>query len=290
MSGNSESFANERAIAEAPRWRVKPVGVVIGLVLLVAYILPLVFFFGERFDRHTPIVDSTHQIALELKISVADFAKGIVTFQLLPGGGNLLGSNGRLTRDVTIETDPGSGPVTHTFKADTPLTPWVLNASTDSGDILDYPFDRYVIELEMAAKSAGAPVTLATELEDVPHGLKATRTERATEAGQTAINVFVRRTGTIIFVALLSTLSLVLVSAAACSVAWHVAYRGRKIEFSMMIWVAALLFVIPTVRNGLPGSVPTGALVDFLIFFWLQVAAVLAMSSLVYTWIRRGPV
>ena len=29
----------------------------------------------------------------------------------------------------------------------------------------------------------------------------------------------------------------------------------------MMVWVAALLFVIPTVRNALPGNVPPGALV-----------------------------
>jgi hypothetical protein len=82
-------------------------------------------------------------------------------------------------------------------------------------------------------------------------------------------------------------ISLLLVSIAACSVAWQVAYRGRKIEFSTMVWVAALLFVIPTVRNALPGAVPPGALIDFLIFFWLQIATVVAMSSLVVTWIRR---
>ena len=55
----------------------------------------------------------------------------------------------------------------------------------------------------------------------------------------------------------------------------------------MMVWTAALAFVIPTVRNSLPGGAPHGALVDFLIFYWLQIAIVVAMSSLVVSWARR---
>lgn len=55
----------------------------------------------------------------------------------------------------------------------------------------------------------------------------------------------------------------------------------------MMIWTAALLFVIPTVRNSMPGNAPTGALIDFVVFFWLQIAIAVAMASLVVTWVRR---
>lgn len=128
---------------------------------------------------------------------------------------------------------------------------------------------------------------IKTNLEHVPHGLRATHQQDAIEDGGTNVVIYMRRTVTIMFVALLATLSLFLVTGAACLVAWQVVYRGRKIEFSMMVWVAALLFVIPTVRNSLPGSVPPGALIDFLIFFWLQVAAVAAMASLVLTWTRR---
>lgn len=259
----------------------------IAIATVFVYAVPVAMFLRERHAKHDAVADPSHDVALDLKITVADFAKGVVTFQILPTGGKLMKPNGRLGSEVTLETDPGQGLITHTFKPDLPLTPWTFNAPPDEGDVLDYPFDTYTLELEFAAHSGNKPIAVATELEDVPHGLKAARTETPAGDGEVAIGVHVSRTPTMIFVALLSTMSLILVSMAACAVAWQVAYRGRKIEFSMMVWVAALLFVIPTVRNALPGGVPVGALIDFLVFFWLQIAAVIAMSSLVWTWIRR---
>ena len=262
----------------------------LGLLVLAAlaiYLVPIGMFLAERHHPHG-VAGASHDVALDLKITVADFAKGVVTFHAVPSGGALMKPNGRLGSEVTLETDPGQGPISHTFRPDIPLTPWVFTVTPDEGDILDYPLDAYRLELEFGAHSGDRPIAVKTVLEDVPHGLKARLTETPAGNGQTGLDVAVARTATMIFVALLSTVSLVLVAAAACTVAWQVAYRGRKIEFSMMVWVAALLFVIPTVRNALPGSPPVGALIDFLIFFWLQIAVVIAMSGLVWTWIRRG--
>ena len=50
---------------------------------------------------------------------------------------------------------------------------------------------------------------------------------------------------------------------------------------------AALLFVVPAVRNGLPASPPPGALVDFALFFWLHLLAVTALLALVQAW-KKG--
>ena len=266
-------------------WRL--VGFALIALLLVAYFTPIVLFLKERNHSSTSAADKSHDVALDLKITVADFTKGIVTFHILPAGGAFVQANGRLTKEVVLETDPGTGTVTHTFRPDVPLTPWVVTTTPDSGDILDYPFDRYALDLEILARSEGKPISIRTELEDVPHGYTATSVEQLSLKGDTEVQVKVSRTGTIIFVALLSTISLLLVSAAACAVAWHVAVHNRKIEFSMMIWTAALLFVIPTVRNSMPGGAPTGALIDYLIFFWLQIAIAVAMAALVLTWIRR---
>ena len=267
------------------RWRL--VGYAVVAVLLVAYVTPIVLFLNERTRSTASISDKSHDVALDLKITVADFVKGTVTFHVLPAGGTLMGKNGRLMKEVVLETDPGTGLLTHTFKPDIPLTPWVVTTTPDSGDILDYPFDRYTLDLEILARSEGKPVSIGTEVEEVPHGFRAKRVEQFSAQGDTEIQVTVARTGTIIFVALLSTVSLLLVSIAACAVAWHVAMHNRKIEFSMMIWTAALLFVIPTVRNSMPGGAPTGALIDYIIFFWLQIAIAVAMATLVLTWVRR---
>ena len=258
--------------------------IVLGFMLV--YFTPLAMFFSESGNKLSVTVDGA-DLSLALRISVVDLARDTVTFQITPSGGQLIGPNGKLTKDVTVETDPGTGSVSHVFKADMPLTPWTVTATADSGDILEFPFDSYEVDLDVQAQSGGKTVRVKTGLTHVPHGLRATHQETAINDGGTNVIVHVRRTGTIMFVALLAAMSLLLVTGAACLVAWQVVYRGRKIEFSMMVWVAALLFVIPTVRNSLPGSVPPGALIDFLLFFWLQVAAVTAMASLVLTWTRR---
>jgi hypothetical protein len=96
------------------------------------------------------------------------------------------------------------------------------------------------------------------------------------------------RSKSTIFVAILSTISVLLVTIAVCIVAWNVAARDRKFEFGMMVWSAALLFVIPAIRNALPGAIPLGALIDYVVFFWLQVSVGIAMCCLIYTWTKRA--
>ena len=81
--------------------------------------------------------------------------------------------------------------------------------------------------------------------------------------------------------------SLTFVVFSCVNVAWPVARQGRKPEFSMMTWIAALLFVVPAVRNGLPGSPPPGALVDVGLFFWLHVRAVSSLLTLVWRWSKQ---
>lgn len=273
-------------IAVDSKTRRYAIRTLIAIGLLIAYVLPLVLFFTED-QSISSISTAEAQLTLGLRISVVELAREQVTFQMTPSSGALVGPDGRLLKDVSVQTDPGTGMISHVFKAELPLTPWTITAATDSGDILDFPFDSYEVDLDIDAKSDGQPLRLKTTLLHVPHGLSAKHTESPIEGGGTNVVVRVSRTGTIMFVALLATLSLLLVTSAACLVAWQVWFHGRKIEFSMMVWVAALLFVIPTVRNSLPGGVPPGALIDFLLFFWLQVAAVTAMGALVLSWARR---
>ena len=258
----------------------------VALVALIVYLTPLMAFLHES-DEHHEVDAHGHDVAIELSIAVADFAKETVTFHVLPTAGALMDKDGRLTKDVTLRIDPGTGPVSHTFKANTHLAAWTLPVYADSGDILEYPFDRYHLEIDVVGLVEGKEVSVQASLDRVPHGLRAELKDIKALGGDADVGIAIRRSGTVIFLALLSTLSVGLVSCAACAVAWQVVYHGRKIEFSMMVWVAALLFVIPAVRNALPGSPPAGALLDFLVFFWLQVAVAVAMISLVTTWVRR---
>ena len=260
--------------------------VLIALVAL-AYLLPLFLFYREGADLPAPASDGTG-LALELRIGVVDFVRDNVTFHVLPVAGLGVLPNGRLGSDLTVVIDAGTGPLTHVFKANAHAAPWTVTAAVDDGDILDYPFDRHHLDLEISARSEDKPVKVAAHVDHVPHGYRIRQQQETAQGDETAsVPIMIRRSGTIIFVALLAIVSLLLVTFAALTVAWQVTWRGRKIEFSMMIWTAALLFVIPTARNGLPGNIPPGALIDFAIFFWLQAGVVAAMASLVVTWVRR---
>lgn len=257
------------------------------IVGLILYSLPLILFLREGSVRSTS-KPGDEEIAIALNIGIADLAHESVTFHILPNGGSLLKDNNQLAQDVTLEIDAGTGPLTHTFHANTVLAPWAVKAATASGDILDFPFDRYLVELDFEAKVDGKDVKAHSGIDHVAHGLSVTHSEQLADSGHITAFVGIRRSGAIVFVTLLSTLSLVLVTLTACLVAWQVYYRGRKVEFSMMVWTAALAFVIPTVRGSLPGNAPQGALIDFLVYFWLQIAIVVATSSLVWAW-SRGP-
>ena len=95
------------------------------------------------------------------------------------------------------------------------------------------------------------------------------------------------RSPAVIFLALMAMTSLTLVVLSAVNVAKEVALRGRKVEFGMLVWIAALLFVIPAVRNGLPGSPPAGALIDVALFFWLHILGVGALLTVVSRWKKQ---
>ncbi len=289
----AEAAAAMAAAAAAPKswasWRrrITPKAVVIAIACLLLYALPLIFFVRE--SRDAKAVDPRGaDVALRVSIGVTHLQEEKLAVHIKPVSGSLL-KDGMLTEDVEVRIDPGTGPETYTFRANTRMTPWDITIIADSGDILDYPFDRYRFDFDCEAFVKGKPVAIVAGLGTTPHGIKATLTDIKGMGSDDDISLEVRRSGSVIFLAALSTICLLVVAIAALSVAWQVAEQGRKIDFSMMTWVAAFMFVIPAVRNSLPGAPPVGALIDFVLFFWLQVLAALATTTLVVIWMKQKP-
>ena len=193
---------------------------------------------------------------------------------------------GQLGSDLDLTVDSGAGVQSFTFKAHAPILPWSLAVPVDSGDILDFPFDRHTLEIEIGGKQNAHPVKISSFARLAPHGFNL-RQEAAEANEKHDAKLSVSRSGPIVFMVLLATGSLVLVTLAALLVAWQVHLHSRRVEFSMLTWSAALLFVVPTVRNGLPGAIPPGALIDFAVYFWLQALAAMAATYLVYAWWRN---
>ena len=61
---------------------------------------------------------------------------------------------------------------------------------------------------------------------------------------------------------------LCLLAAGSVSVVWHVVVEGSPIPFWAWGFMAGVLFALPPLRNGLPGSPPLGSLVDWAAFYW----------------------
>ena len=164
-----------------------------------------------------------------------------------------------------------------------------LIAITD-GDLTDFPFDEYTGGFTLKASVNGGAKSIAKlDIDKSVHGYKFSATaESVLNNTELEIEFRLSRSPAVMFLVIIGMLSLTLVVLSAVNVAWHVGARGRKVEFSMMVWVAALLFVIPAVRNGMPGSPPPGAMIDFGLFFWLHVLAVIALLTLVSRWSRES--
>ena len=68
-----------------------------------------------------------------------------------------------------------------------------------------------------------------------------------------------------------------------------VAYRGiRKVEATLMSWMAAMLFATIPLRTFLPGSPPIGSWVDYLVVLWVVAGLVLGLVIYVLAWLRWG--
>ena len=258
----------------------------LAVLAVLAYLIPLALFLSESKARRAPHVPVAGELALEISMASVDLVKDTATINIQPDAGIGMNADGQLQSDLALEVDAGNGVQSYTFKAKIPLSPWTLTLPLEDGDILDYPFDRHLLAVDLSAKENGRNIAVSTYPRQAAHGYRFTQAD--VSAGESYHAEFViAHSGTIIFIALLTTLSLMMVTFAALAVAFQVTKGRRRADFSMMTWVGALLFVIPSVRSGLPGQVPAGALIDFAVYFWLQALTAFAAAALVYAWLRQ---
>jgi len=63
--------------------------------------------------------------------------------------------------------------------------------------------------------------------------------------------------------------------------------KKEKIEVDVFIYLAALLFAFPLIRQTLPGAPPFGTLVDIVSYFWAEVIVAGTLLAMVIVWIVR---
>lgn len=224
-------------------------------------------------------------------VIAADLAKDTITLSLVPDlASPMLVAGRKLVSDVDVELDTSLAVLTHKYKKGESPMPWVVTIPIQDGDLTEFPIDNYVGQFTLkAGLGGGEKMAPRLNIDKIVHGFKFSSISEASAAhAEAEIEFALTRSPAVTFLAVMAMLSLTIVVCSALNVAWQVATKGRKLEFGMMVWVAALLFVIPAVRNSMPGSPPPGAMVDVGLFFWLHVLTVIALLTLVSTWSRDG--
>jgi hypothetical protein len=190
-----------------------------------------------------------------------------------------------------------------------------------------YPFDRYLSRAYVQAVTIGSDgtayaVPLVTEIL-VPEGFVGWQIELGypgADSGETAASFLKRdvttadadyakpaptvsdsgqswafmKMGRAFSTKIIAVLVLVLmvILAGLAVVASHDAQVGKRPrdDLGMAAWLTGSLFAMSALRALLPGAPPLGSWIDILVFFWVEIATMIALASFVLFWVRKAPV
>ncbi|MEZ0111484.1 hypothetical protein ABH920_005502 [Catenulispora sp. EB89] len=157
------------------------------------------------------------------------------------------------------------------------------------GETDTYPVDRHSFTLDLHVRDQnGAPVPVRTDWVSSSDDWALTPAVSPDAApGDVILDVNARRSSSVLIMAfgLMTVLGLLVVVNVAMVVR---AIRLRKVEFTTLAALAATLFAIPGIRNGMPNTPPVGTLADFLVFFWALMIIGLCLVAAALSWLRNS--
>ena len=258
-------------------------------------------FFAENRNpvQRITAVKTLPATRLEVKASVLtiDPVRGYMKVELeFDPRGDLVESNGHdMAKDVHVLTNNAQGQSEVILKKHHQAHPVELTLSLLEGDVAMYPIDHYLALLQVEAfiepgGDAEVPVPLGINFVSRNHVLHAEAVlGPGSEAHEVNLQIKLARPLPIQGFAWFINVLMVMLALSSAIVAYNVAYRGKKLEPNLLVWMSALLFVLPGMRNTLPGVPPLGSLTDFLVFFWVEGVVALCLFIMVLTWYRRVP-
>ncbi len=276
--------------------------IVLALVLLAmaSCVAGIRSFFDEDRNPATRITALKTMPANRLDVNASvistDPARGLMKVELVfhPLGDLVAGSRHLLTRDIRLLTN-AVGKTEILLKKNHAAQPLELTLSLLDGDIALYPADKYNALLELDASTqngaeAEVPLPLVLYFTSHNHLLHAEASLGAdSQDSDLQAEIKLTRPMTIQAFAWFMHGVMVLIGISAAMVTYNVAYKGKKLEAGLMIWMGALLFVLPSIRSMLPGVPPLGSFTDYLVFFWVEAATSLCLFIMVVTWYQRAP-
>lgn len=278
----------------------------------LAYALVVAMYGESAKQSEFPSVSDTSSVAVYLEpTAVKPAERDIVTSIAVAVPDALLDPTGKLKSRLTISFWT-SGPArtrdaqTLTFPAGTESSSLrgSRTLTAETGRYANYPLDGYGATLEVAARSDSAPddrTYLPTEVAvwgDIPGWqvpASITRSESVDDPATAVIDPYstiaevplqVNRSGSTVAIVVLLLGAMVALAALAMVLANAVSRRRRRTEATLASWFAALLFAVIPLRLNMPGSPPIGVWMDFLVFLWVVLTLMAALTIFVLSWLR----
>jgi len=258
------------------------------IVLAVFYVFGLILFQQDAgadvADLHVGNVPADH-VTMQVRVASIDPSKesAVLAITPLPEGGLTDDSGYSAKADLSFDIVTDDGTKTVKIKGGDPMVTTQVPISI-SGEVSAYPNDTYSGDVEI---DSDTPMQIEAVSHIQAYTADMTLDEHS-KADALSVNFDFDRSRSIVIFAWFVFVLISLVALLALSVAIGVAVKGFKFEFSMIGWVGALLFVLPAIRNALPGQPPIGTIGDFAIFFWAEIFVVISLIALVVTWYRRS--
>jgi hypothetical protein len=208
----------------------------------------------------------TDRVTVEIEAVTIDPSGGSLEARLRPvPHGDLEGArSGQLREPLHLQVgSPGQAPAGFDFPADQVIDPVTAALGTD-GLTQHFPFDKQQLNFHVEALLASEAVPIGVEMTDEVEGWVVSGTTTPDRHG-VAVEANARREMLAITFALFYIAGTVVVTLVAVAVIVGAA-RRRQVDFERVIWLGAMLVVIPAVRNEMPGVPPIGTTVDLFVF------------------------
>lgn len=260
------------------------------LLVLAPVVATAVTWLGVATDRADTVVEPSGAVAdsllfVEATAVALDLQRNEMSFRLVfrPSGDIVEGT--RLSEDLAVVVNDLSGSTVRTFDAGTVMEPTTVSVPL-IGSQLRYPFDTYDAELVVGAvveSDEQAEVALDLEV-DVALDQFGVDAVAEREPNAATIEMEMGRRGAVVLWVIFFMSLVWMIALGAAAVAWFIVVFAKDPPVWVYPFFAAILFALPTLRLGLPGSPPYGSLVDWAAFYWGIAIVAGGLVALLVVW------
>jgi hypothetical protein len=180
------------------------------------------------------------------------------------------------------------------IRVNQPLPEVTFDFDLEGGNVSNYPLDRYVMTMTLAASERAGdgsekPLPIRVTAWEGLLGFHVKgRAAPSQRPGELQLAFAVRRTGAVSFFGIAIYGAMIVMGLCALIIGSLVFVGMRRIEVTLAGTLGAMIFALPALRNALPGAPPLGVHGDILVFFWAELGAIISLCLIIAAWARRG--